>query len=56
LDEDALQSTFGNTYNQGIGFVPFPPPSTFVLPLNQTPILSNEREFGVRLNYRFRAN
>ena len=28
-------------------------PATFVLPLNQTPILPRERQYGVRVAYRF---
>ncbi|MCC7257291.1 MAG: hypothetical protein IT486_02860 [Gammaproteobacteria bacterium] len=53
FDDDTVKSTFGNTYNSGIRVVPFPPPFTFVLPLNQTPIKPDERSYGVRVGYRF---
>ena len=59
FDDDALQSSFANTFNEGIRGVGVPgfgtPPFTFVLPLNQTPILPDERQWGVRVNYRFRG-
>ena len=53
FDDDTIRSSFGNTFNAGISFVPFPAPATFVLPLNQTPILPDGRQVGVRVNYRF---
>ena len=59
FDEDTLQSTFANTDNAGIravGIPPGTPPFTFVLPLNQTPILPDERQYGVRVIYRFSGN
>ncbi|MCC5794861.1 MAG: TonB-dependent receptor [Chromatiales bacterium] len=57
FNDDTVRTTFGNTFNQGITVAPFPPgaglPATFVLPLNQTPILPDQRQFGLRVNYRF---
>lgn len=51
FDDDTIKSSFGNTYNQGLRVAA--PPFTFVLPLNQTPILPDGREVGVRARYRF---
>jgi len=51
FDDTKVKSTFANTYNQGITTAA--PPFTFVLPLNQTPILPDERSYGLRMNYRF---
>lgn len=60
FEDDSIKSSFRNTYNQGItffggGFSPFGPPSTFVLPGNQTPIKPDQRQVGLRVNYRFGA-
>lgn len=59
FEEDALQSTFANTANANIrvaGLPPGNPPFTFILPLNQTPTLPNERQWGVRIRYAFGGN
>lgn len=53
FDDDTVRSSFGNTFNAGSTFIPAPPPGTFVLPLNQTPILPDRRQIGLRVNYRF---
>jgi outer membrane receptor protein involved in Fe transport len=55
FEDDTIKSSFRNTYNQGSGFIFAPPPSTFVLPGNQTPIKPDQRQVGLRLNYRFGA-
>ncbi|MCL4790624.1 MAG: TonB-dependent receptor [Gammaproteobacteria bacterium] len=60
FEDDAIKSSFRNTYNQGItffggSFSPLGPPSTFVLPGNQTPIKPDQRQVGLRVNYRFGA-
>ena len=50
FEEDALQLTYANTANASIRPAVLPPgnpPFTFILPLNQTPILPNERQWGV---------
>lgn len=54
FEDSKVKSTFANTYNQGISTAA--PPFTFVLPLNQTPILPPGRSFGLRMNYRFGAS
>ena len=51
FEDSKVKSTFANTYNQGISTAA--PPFTFVLPLNQTPILPDERSYGLRMGYRF---
>jgi iron complex outermembrane receptor protein len=51
FDDDTVKSSFANTYNQGIATA-FPP-FTFILPLNQTPILPDQRSVGVRMSYKF---
>ena len=51
FEDTKVKSTFANTYNQGISVAA--PPFTFILPLNQTPILPPERSYGVRMGYRF---
>jgi outer membrane receptor protein involved in Fe transport len=53
FEDSKVKSTFANTYNQGISTAA--PPFTFVLPLNQTPILPPGRSFGLRMSYRFGA-
>lgn len=53
FDDDTVTSTFANTYNAGMQVVPAPPPFTFVLPLNQTPIKPDGRSYGLRIGYRF---
>jgi outer membrane receptor protein involved in Fe transport len=58
FEDDTIKSSFRNTYNQGItlvggSFSPLGSPSTFVLPGNQTPILPDQRQIGLRVNYRF---
>ena len=53
FDDDTIKSSFRNTYNQGISVVFAPPPFTFVLPGNQTPIKPDQRQIGLRVNYRF---
>ncbi|MCK6371210.1 MAG: TonB-dependent receptor [Gammaproteobacteria bacterium] len=60
FDDDTIRSAFQNTYNQGItvfggSFSPFGLPSTFVLPSNLTPILPDERQYGLRVAYNFGA-
>ena len=60
FEDDTIKSSFRNTYNQGIAFFggsfsPLGPPSTFVLPGNQTPIKPDQRQVGLRVNYRFGA-
>jgi outer membrane receptor protein involved in Fe transport len=55
FDDDTVRSSFANTYNLGLRVVPAPAPFTFVLPLNQTPILPDGRQVGLRVNYRFSA-
>jgi outer membrane receptor protein involved in Fe transport len=60
FEDDTIKSSFRNTYNQAIAFVggsfsPLGPPSTFVLPSNQTPIKPDQRQIGLRVNYRFGA-
>jgi outer membrane receptor protein involved in Fe transport len=57
FEDDTIKSSFRNTYNQGIAFVGGgpSPPSTFVLPGNQTPIKPDQRQIGLRVNYRFNA-
>ncbi len=60
FEDDTIKSSFRNTYNQGIAFFggsfsPDGPPSTFVLPGNQTPIKPDQRQVGLRVNYRFGA-
>ncbi|MEZ5563052.1 MAG: TonB-dependent receptor [Gammaproteobacteria bacterium] len=60
FEDDAIKSSFRNTYNQGItffggSFSPLGSPSTFVLPGNQTPIKPDQRQVGLRVNYRFGA-
>lgn len=60
FDDDTIKSAFQNTYNQGIrvvggAFSPLGSPSTFVLPSNLTPILPNERQYGLRIAYNFGA-
>ena len=60
FEDDAIKSSFRNTYNQGIAFFggsfsPDGAPSTFVLPGNQTPIKPDQRQVGLRVNYRFGA-
>ena len=54
FEDSKVKSTFANTYNQGISTAA--PPFTFVLPLNQTPILPPERTYGLRMGYRFGGN
>ncbi len=51
FEDDTIKSSFRNTYNQGISaaFAPF----TLVLPYNQTPIKPDQRQIGLRVNYRF---
>lgn len=56
FDDDTVRSSFANTFNTGITFIPAPAPATFVLPLNQTPILPDGRQLGLRVNYRFRGS
>lgn len=53
FDDDTIKSTFANTYNAGIVVAFAPPPFTFVLPLNQTPIKPDGRSYGIRVGYRF---
>jgi outer membrane receptor protein involved in Fe transport len=55
FEDDTIKSSFRNTYNQGANFVFAPAPSTFVLPYNQTPIKPDQRQIGLRVNYRFGA-
>jgi iron complex outermembrane receptor protein len=52
FDDDTVRSSFGNTANELISFSPGPP-GTLILPLNQTPILPDQRQIGMRINYRF---
>lgn len=54
FEDSNVKSTFANTYNQGISTAA--PPFTFILPLNQTPILPPEQSFGLRMSYRFGAS
>ncbi len=56
FDDDTIRSSFANTFNAGITFIPAPAPATFVLPLNQTPILPDGRQVGLRINYRFKGD
>jgi outer membrane receptor protein involved in Fe transport len=55
FEDDTIKSSFRNTYNQGIEIVAVPGPFTFVLPYNQTPIKPDQRQIGLRVNYRFGA-
>lgn len=52
FDDDTVRSSFANTANELIA-VSAGPPFTLILPLNQTPILPDQRQIGVRVNYRF---
>jgi outer membrane receptor protein involved in Fe transport len=56
FDDDTIKSTFANTYNAGISLAFAPPPFTFVLPLNQTPIKPDGRSYGIRVGYKFGGN
>ena len=57
FEDDAIKSSFGNTDNRQLAVFgpPFTPngPFTFWLPSNQTPILPDEREYGLRFVYNF---
>jgi outer membrane receptor protein involved in Fe transport len=55
FEDDAIKSSFRNTYNEGLRIVGGgpSPPSTFVFPGNQTPIKPDQRQIGLRVNYRF---
>jgi outer membrane receptor protein involved in Fe transport len=53
FDDDTIRSSFQNTYNQALSIAA--PPFTLVLPSNQTPILPDQRQFGLRLAYNFGA-
>jgi outer membrane receptor protein involved in Fe transport len=51
FEDDTIKSSFRNTYNQGLTFVG----GTLVFPANQTPIKPDQRQIGLRVNYRFDA-
>lgn len=57
FEDDTIKSSIGNTENKQLAVYgpPFTPngPFTFWLPSNQMPILPDEREFGLRVTYRF---
>ena len=56
FDDQTIKTGFRNIYTNGINVVAFPPPFTFGLPSNQTPIMPDKVQIGGRVSIKFGAN